>query len=428
MARRSPSSRLSGTSAAAHPAEGARVRARFERLLSAGLAIFSEHHLAGVLQEVVDLAREVVGARYAALGVLSDDREGLSQFVTSGLSEDERARIGDIPRGRGLLGLVIREGHAVRTADIAAHPKRSGFPPHHPPMRSFLGVPIAIHGQIFGNLYVTEKIGAAEFTEEDERLALQLAAHAAVAVENARLHERSEALLAQVQAMQRQRDLFFAMMNHELRNALTGVYGWAERLVRAKDGTPVPPAAREVYEAAERTITLLNNFLDLTRLDTGKVRLVWRDVGVTQALERACAGLRPQAEAKRITLELRCPPTLDSLRTDPVRLDQILVNLVSNALRHSPDGSTVTVEGDAVADGVEIRVRDAGPGVPADLRDRIFEPFERFDPHSGVGTGLGLPVSRRLAEVMGGRLTVEEGTGSGASFLLFLPAKPPDIE
>lgn len=428
MARRSPSSRLSGTSAAAHPAEGARVRARFERLLSAGLAIFSEHHLAGVLQEVVDLAREVVGARYAALGVLSDDREGLSQFVTSGLSEDERARIGDIPRGRGLLGLVIREGHAVRTADIAAHPKRSGFPPHHPPMRSFLGVPIAIHGQIFGNLYVTEKIGAAEFTEEDERLALQLAAHAAVAVENARLHERSEALLAQVQAMQRQRDLFFAMMNHELRNALTGVYGWAERLVRAKDGTPVPPAAREVYEAAERTITLLNNFLDLTRLDTGKVRLVWRDVGVTQALERACAGLRPQAEAKRITLELRCPPTLDSLRTDPVRLDQILVNLVSNALRHSPDGSTVTVEGDAVADGVEIRVRDAGPGVPADLRDRIFEPFERFDPHSGVGTGLGLPVSRRLAEVMGGRLTVEEGTGSGASFLLFLPAKPPDVE
>src|SRR5207247_2651697 len=122
--------------------EGARVRRRFERLLSAGVAIFSQPSLERVLQQIVDSAREVVGARYAALGVLGPDRQSLSQFVTSGLSLAARDRIGDLPQGRGLLGLVIREPKPIRSADINRHPKRYGFPPHHPPMKSFLGVPI----------------------------------------------------------------------------------------------------------------------------------------------------------------------------------------------------------------------------------------------------------------------------------------------
>jgi len=131
------------------------VRRRFETLLSAGVAIFTEHSLERVLQQIVDSAREVVGARYAALGVLGPDRQSLSQFVTSGLSEVERERIGELPRGRGLLGLVIREPKPIRSADINRHPKRYGFPPHHPPMKSFLGVPIRSRGEVFGNLYLT---------------------------------------------------------------------------------------------------------------------------------------------------------------------------------------------------------------------------------------------------------------------------------
>src|SRR2546422_4107829 len=127
--------------------EGARVRRRFESLLSAGVAIFSEHSLERVLQQIVDSAREVVGARYAALGVLAPDRATLSQFVTSGLSQVERERIGDLPPGRGLLGLVISEPRPIRSADINRHPQRHGFPPHHPPMRSFLGVPIRSRGE-----------------------------------------------------------------------------------------------------------------------------------------------------------------------------------------------------------------------------------------------------------------------------------------
>ena len=405
--------------------EAERIRARFERLLAAGVAVFSRHALGEVLQEVVDAAREVVGARYAALGVLGADGATLAQFVTSGIDEETRRRIGDLPRGRGLLGHVIRQAKPIRSVDINRHPARAGFPPNHPPMKSFLGVPVAGRKRVFGNLYLTEKIGAEEFSDEDEAIAVLLATQAAVAIDNAGLHEESQALLGQVRAMQRQRDLFFAMMNHELRNALTGVYGWAERLVRKKSPETAAQAAQEVYEAAERTMTLLNNLLDLTRLDAGKMQPVWREVELAQAIQRAVSGFEPAAETRQIRLEVTTAAAPTTLRTDPVRFNQILVNLLSNAVRHGPQGQPIMIQVEATGPDVRVRVIDRGPGVPPDVRERIFEPFERFDPHSGLGTGLGLPVSRRLAKVLGGRLSVEDTPGGGATFVLALPMKVP---
>jgi signal transduction histidine kinase len=394
-------------------------------LLSTGVDIFSERTIDNVLQHVVDGAREVVGAKYAALGVLSTDGTSLSNFVTSGIDEALRQRIGALPHGRGLLGLVIREAKPIRTADINRHPKRCGFPAHHPVMHSFLGVPIKGPRSVFGNLYLTEKIGAADFSAEDEGVAVLLAAQAAAAIENARLLEESERLVAQVRGMQRQRDLFFAMMNHELRNALTGVFGWAERLIRRRTPESAEQAAKEVYEGTERTITLLNNFLDLTRLDAGKVRPVWREVDLGQAAQRALTGFEPAAEAKRLALTAEVAARSPALLTDPVRLQQILVNLVSNAVRHSPEGGRVRLGVRPNGKTIDFIVQDEGPGIPPDIVDRIFEPFERFDPHSGVGTGLGLPVSRRLAEVLGGSLTVDSAPGRGSTFTLALPPQPP---
>jgi signal transduction histidine kinase len=404
------------------PGEATRVRQRFERLLAAGVAIFSRHDLEHVLQEVVDAARDVVGARYAALGVLGEDRTSLMQFVTSGLDDATRQRIGDPPRGRGLLGLVIRDGKPIRSTDINRHPQRFGFPPHHPPMTSFLGVPVKGRGGVFGNLYLTEKIDGAEFSDEDEAIAVLLAAQAAAAVENARLLEESEQLVGQIRAMQRQRDLFFAMMNHELRNALTGVYGWAERLVRRNTPDVSERAAREVYEAADRTIVLLNNFLDLMRLDAGKVRPAIGEVEIGAVVQRAVTTSEPAAAVKQQRLAVTQDGAPAAVRTDAVRLEQILVNLLSNAIRHSPERASITVEVAAEANGVRFSVIDHGPGVPPELRDRIFEPFERFDPQSGHGTGLGLPVSRRLAEALGGSLHVKETSGGGATFILKIPS------
>ena len=402
--------------------EATRVRERFERLLAAGVAIFSRHDLDHVLQEVVDAAREGDGARYAALGGLGEDRTSVAQVGTSGLDEATRREIGDPPQGRGLLGLVIREGKPIRSADINRHPQRYGFPPHHPPMTSFLGVPVKGRGGVFGNLYLTEKIDGAEFTDEDEAIAVLLAAQAAAAVENARLFGESAQLLGQIRAMQRQRDLFFAMMNHELRNSLTGVYGWAERLVRGKSPEIADQAAREVYESAERTIVLLNNCLDLMRLDAGKFRPVVRELDTRAAVQRAITSSEPAAAAKQQRLEVSLDHAPATIRTDPLRLEQILVNLLSNAVRHSPERESVRVQVEARADGVTFSVVDHGPGVAPELRDQIFEPFERFDPQSGHGTGLGLPVSRRLAAALGGSLTIEETPGGGATFVLKIPS------
>ena len=411
-----PAKRSSRTAVAAPGSgEARRVEERFRRLLTASASIYSQHTLPDVLQHVTDTARDVVGARYAALGVLDAAGTGLAEFVTSGLDEAQRQKIGELPRGRGLLGLVIREKRAIRTADLTRDPRRYGFPPHHPPMQSFLGVPIATGKTVFGNLYLTEKVGAAEFDAEDESIAVQLAGQAAVAIENARL-------LEQVRGMQRQRDLFFAMMNHELRNALTGVYGWAERLVRRKNPDATEQAAREVYDGTERTIALLNNFLDLTRLDAGKVQPVWREVEPAAAVQRALSGFEPAAEEKHVSFRVEMAADAGQLKTDPVRLQQILTNLVSNAVRHSPPGGTILVALQVTRHGCEFVVRDEGPGIPVDVQERIFEPFERFDPESGIGTGLGLPVSRRLAEVLGGRLTVSSTLGQGAAFTLTLPS------
>jgi signal transduction histidine kinase len=405
--------------------EARRVEQRFRALLSLGVSIFSEHTTEAVLQRIVDVACQVVDARYAALGVLAPDGKSLATFVTSGIDGKLRQRIGELPHGRGLLGLVIRNPKPLRTRDIAHHPEHVGFPAHHPAMHSFLGVPIKTGHAVFGNLYLTEKIGAAEFDLEDESIAVLLAAQAAAAIENARLMEESGRLLAQVRDMHRQRDLFFAMMNHELRNALTGVYGWAERLVRPRSAEGMAQAAQEVYEGTERTISLLNNFLDLSRLDAGKVRPVWREIDVQDAAQRALAGFTPVAEEKRLVFAVDAPPTSPSIRTDPVRLQQILVNLLSNAVRHSPAGGRIALAVRPNGNTVEFRVRDDGAGIPPEALDRIFEPFERFDPHSGVGTGLGLPVSRRLAEVLGGQLTVQSAPGRGATFILELPTQPP---
>jgi GAF domain-containing protein len=164
----------------------------------AGLA--SERSRDRVLQRISDLAREVVGARYAALGV-ADDSGRLIVFITSGLTPQERAAIGAPPRGHGLLGVLIREGRPVRTADIGRDPRSSGFPPNHPPMTSLLGVPIVLGDRVLGDLYLTDKLDGTAFTEDDERLALLLARHAAIAIENANLNDELERRLTQVSSI-----------------------------------------------------------------------------------------------------------------------------------------------------------------------------------------------------------------------------------
>lgn len=157
-------------------------------LLEAGLALGSELSLPAVLQRLIELAVEVTGARFGALGVLGADGS-ISEFVTTGITPEERAAIGDLPHGRGVLGVLINDATPLRLTRITDHPQSVGFPPNHPPMGPFLGAPVTSRGQVFGNIYLTRQPGSPPFDEDDESTVLVLATQASVAIENARLYQ-----------------------------------------------------------------------------------------------------------------------------------------------------------------------------------------------------------------------------------------------
>jgi signal transduction histidine kinase len=394
------------------------LQKRLERLVRAGIRINAERELEAVLQEVADSAREVIGARYAALGVLNPDRTGVSTFVTSGLTPEQRARIGDLPQGKGILGLLIKDAKPLRLANLSQHPKSAGFPAHHPHMRSFLGAPVTGRRGPIGNLYLTEKVDAPEFSAEDEAIAIMLAAQAAGAVENARLNEEAQRLLGEVRTMQKSRDRFYAMINHELRNALTAVYGWADLLIRR--GTEgLPRAAREVYESAERTLILLNDLLDLSRLDASRLQPIVRDTDARNIITEAIQAVSPAAQARSIRLDPGADDGELACRTDPVRARQIVINLLTNAVRHSPEGSTVNIELASSDSRLRIAVVDHGQGLTAEQQAVVFDAFMRVaGAENERGTGLGLTLSRQLARLLGGDLKVESSAGTGARFTL----------
>jgi signal transduction histidine kinase len=174
---------------------------RLRTLVETGIAINSELSLDGVLERIVEAAAQVTGAQYAALGVIDRAGTGLERFVTYGIAPEVQTEIGEPPRGRGILGVLIREARPLRLHDISEDPRSVGFPPGHPVMRTFLGVPIMLRGVAYGNLYLTEKEGGADFVEEDQELVTLLAAQAAVAVENARLYESATAWSQQLESL-----------------------------------------------------------------------------------------------------------------------------------------------------------------------------------------------------------------------------------
>jgi signal transduction histidine kinase len=174
---------------------------RLRVLVETGIAINSELSLDGVLERIVEAAVRVTDAHYAALGVIDPAGTGLERFVTHGMTDEVEKQIGDLPHGRGILGVLIHDARNLRLHNLSEHPRSVGFPSAHPPMNTFLGVPILLRGVAYGNLYLTEKNGGGDFTDEDEELVSLLAAQAAVAVENARLYESATSWSQQLESL-----------------------------------------------------------------------------------------------------------------------------------------------------------------------------------------------------------------------------------
>jgi len=252
------------------PSEG-----RLRALVEAGVAITSELSLESLLQRLVETAAELTGARYAALGVIDESGTALERFVTTGIDSETHAAIGDLPRGRGILGVLIREAKPLRLRDIAEDPRSVGFPPNHPLMHAFLGVPILLRGVAYGNLYLTEKESGGEFGEEDEELVTLLAAQAAVAVENARLYESATRWSRQLESLHEVvRSLGEEM---ELGRLLELICRRLRELIGARLALIALPAAEgELRIAAvdgegEAAYGLLGHRLDRVRSKSGRV-------------------------------------------------------------------------------------------------------------------------------------------------------------
>ncbi len=399
-------------------------------LHDAEVAVSSDLELGAVLQTLADKARELTSAQYGALGVLGEGGAGLERFVTSGITEEERARLGATPAGLGLLGAVTRSESVVRVDDVASDPRSAGMPGQHPAMDSFLGISIRIGDRVFGNLYLTNKKGG--FTERDETIVSMLAAHAAVAIENARQFRTLQRLLDKLRSTQQQRDRFYAFVNHDLRNACSGVLMWSERLTARVD-----PANRDVADkirrGSEHAMRLVQDVLDLEYLGQGRLETWPRMIVVHDLLQAALDGIRPEAEKKDMKIRLSRGKVGLRMVADPDRVLQIVTNLLSNAIKYSPERTEVRIAAELREEGpggfgqptrwVAVDVTDQGPGIPPEDVERIFGEYVTgaAGRTSRGGMGIGLTLSRRLAEYMGGALSVQSEPGQGSTFTLWIP-------
>jgi len=187
---------------------------KLTRVIEAVMLLRADLELPVLLSHVIDEARSLTSARYGALGILNSERTAIAEFLTVGLTEDEEARIGSRPTGKGVLGLLLSDPQPLRLAELRVHPQSSGFPAHHPPMGSFLGVPIEVRNEVYGSLYLTDKIGSSEFTDEDQALVEALAVAAGMVIENTRLHQRVQDLAVLEDRDRMARDLHDTVVQH----------------------------------------------------------------------------------------------------------------------------------------------------------------------------------------------------------------------
>jgi len=368
----------------------------FRTLSDVVLALAAEREVEPVLQRLVHAARELGGARYAALGV-PDGEGAFARFITSGMSDELIAAMGPLPRTHGLLGAMLESPVPYRTPDIHTHDRfRGWWPRAHPDMRSFLGVPIVARGGIIGALYLTDKEGADTFSAADEKLIVLLAAHAAIAMENARLHERSRELSIVEERNRLARELHDAV-TQQLFAVVLAAQSAGELLARG-DGA----AGAEV----ERVQALARTAMDELRSVVFELRPASLEAeGLAQVLRKHVDVLK-RVTGQPIELRVAAPPALGEAAAGQVF--RIAQEALQNALRH------------AAATRIEVRLEDGGGRLVLSVADdgRGFEAAA-----SGVrGRSLGLTSMEERATELGGRLTVDSRPGEGTTVRLEVPA------
>ncbi len=380
-----------------------------------------------LLRRLVGAATELIGARYGALAGLGDDGK-VVKFLTAGISEELKERIGFPPEGRGLLGYVFREGKTLRINDLASHPKAAGVPPHHPVMKNLLAAPIRYQERTLGALYLTEKEGG--FTADDENLLATLCVDAAVALENAKLLEDLKNALEEVKAAQ-ERVVRSATLSavgelaagaaHHLNNILAVIVGRTQILL----GTVKDPAMERALKIVERAAL---DGADVVRrvqqFSRTRVRSECIPVDLNQIAGEVIEITRPrwqdeaQSQGRFIEAVLDAGP-VPRVSGQPSELREVIINLILNAVDALPDGGRIVLTTWKEGARVLLSVADNGTGMSQEVKARAFDPF--FTTKGVKSTGLGLSVTHGIVQRHGGEIALESEEGKGTTVTVRLP-------
>jgi signal transduction histidine kinase/DNA-binding response OmpR family regulator len=413
-----------------------------ETIQRVGGALASKLDLGSLVQTVTDEATRLTGAEFGAFfyNVLNESGESYMLYTISGVPRAAFERF-PMPRNTAVFEPTFRGTGVVRSDDITQDPRYGknapyyGKPKGHLPVVSYLAVPVVSRaGEVLGGLFFGHSARGV-FSERHERLAVGVAGWAALAIDNARLYDRerrargeAEGARQDAETANRAKTEFLATMSHELRTPLNAIAGYVDLLDMELRG-PVTEEQRgdlhRIQRSQRHLLSLINDILNFAKLEAGQVELHPTTIAVNSLLGDIEQLVAPQLAAKSLKYQCTdCDPSL-AIRADEEKTRQIILNLLTNAMKFTDAGGSVSVECRASESIVELRVSDTGRGIPTDKLDTIFEPFVQVDRHltptGQQGVGLGLAISRDLARAMGGDIEVTSAVGQGSTFALTLP-------
>ena len=398
-----------------------------ERLGEVGAIVASTLDRETILQNVTDIATELTRAAFGAFFYNATDPKSGDAYMLYTLSGAPREAFAKFPhpRATAVFAPTFHGEGPVRLADVTQDPRYGqsapyhGMPPGHLPVRSYLAVPVkGVGGDVLGGLFFGHsEIGV--FTEQHERLAAGVAAWASVALENSRLY-------AEAQTANRMKDEFLAVLSHELRTPLNAIVGYS-RLLRGNilSGEKAARGLETLERNAMWLTQIVEDILDVSRIVAGKIRLDVQPVELPLIVDNAVATVQPAADAKQVRVQTIVDPRLGPVSGDPGRLQQVVWNLLTNAVKFTPKNGRVQVRLERVDSHIEIVVSDTGMGIGPDFLPYVFERFRQAEAGTTRrtgGLGLGLAIVRHIVEMHGGTVEASSaGEGQGATFRVRLP-------
>jgi len=393
------------------PQRQAMTLERYERIIELNRHLNAVLDLPSLLQLIIEAARELTDSENSSI-LLVERKSGDLYFEAATVAGKEKLQRVIVPMDSSIAGWVVQHNEPVVIEDVEEddrHFKQADMEIAYI-TRNMIAVPMSVKGRVIGVLNALNKTGGQSFDEGDVNLLTILAAQAAVAIENARLFQQSDLLTEVV---------------HELRTPLTSIRGYSKMLllVEGIDQEKKLEFAETIHREAVRLGQMLNDFLDLARLESGRTHMAREPVNMNEVISQTLTILQPQAAERQVSIALQVPETLPTLVGDPDRLKQVMVNLVSNAVKYNHEGGRVDIGAKVGQDELNVVVKDTGRGIAEEDLPHIFEKFYRVDDleQQVKGTGLGLSITRHIVEAHGGTISVQSVKGQGSIFSLTLP-------